>query len=127
MRTSTERQTAFSLMTKLARYQNRAQVINIRAGRSRHEQIADRVECRPCIVVGETRRAILARLLQARTRRTIGNSARIVFRSIDAIRVGGKRMDIVIAIDIEGEGQQELAVASALAAFPTNGDSGFAA
>src|SRR5690606_12829022 len=103
MRISTARQTASCWTTKLVRYQNSPQIIDIRAGWPRHEQIIDGVECRPCVVVGETRRAILARLLQARNRGTIGKGSGIVFRAVNAVRVGGERMDVVIAIDVERE------------------------
>ncbi len=57
----TARPTASCSMMNLAQDQNSPEIVDIGAGRSRHEQIANGVERRPCVIIGKPRRAILAR------------------------------------------------------------------
>ena len=91
------------------------QIVHIGACRPGHEKIVDQVECGPGIMAGEEPARIATILPHAGNGRSIGKGACVVFGSIDPIGIGCQRMDILQAVDPEGERQKKLAVTSAFA------------
>src|SRR5690606_33772134 len=85
------------------------EIVDIGAGRAGHEEIAERVEGGPAVVAAEEFGGILALVGEARDGGPVGEGAGVVLRTVDPVRVGGKRKETRQAIDAAGEGQEELA------------------
>ena len=70
--------------------QHGAEVVDIGHGRAGHEQIADRAEERPRIVVGEHGLGVDPGFCRARERIGIDQRAGIVLGPVDAVSVSGE-------------------------------------
>ena len=100
--------------------EDRPEIIDVRAGRPRLEDIADRIEGGPAVIAVEKRRGIDIVRGKTRNRSAIGERPGIVFRPVDPIRVRRKRRDTGVSIDTESQRQKKLAVAPALALAPAS-------
>ena len=74
-------------------HQYRPEIVDIGAGRARHEQVADRMERRPGVVAGEPGLGVDAGRPHPRDGGAVGEGAGIVLGTVDAVGVGGQRMD----------------------------------
>ncbi len=105
-------------------YQNRPEIVDVRACRPGLENIVDRRKAGEAVVAIKQFSAVFSRSAEASCCRPVGKCTGIGLRAVDPVRIGrqgGDRMPI----DRQSQCQGEFAITAALSAFGAQRDGGF--
>src|SRR3546814_11588506 len=93
--------------------ENSAEIVNVRACRSGDDQVAERLEKAVSVVVGQQRYRVQPQRARTVDRLRSDQRPGIVLAAVDAVGVACDGMDARVAVQRDGEAQQEFGVTAA--------------